>query len=242
MIKPEKHEQQLINKIALVTGGASGIGLACAQRFAKEGARVIVADIQQPETEAENIYFKETDITAAASIDELYGWISRNDLIPDIIISNAGRGISEKLAEGDPEKWQSIFQLNVMGHLRIIRSYLPQMLKKKCSSDVLFISSVAARKPHPWGGIYSASKAALQALAETLRLEVQPKIRVSTILPGVVDTNFFENTIGGNQSVEDMGWGALQPEQIADAAYYILTRPEGVAINELTIRPVAQPF
>jgi NADP-dependent 3-hydroxy acid dehydrogenase YdfG len=242
LIKPEKHEQQFANKIALVTGGASGIGLACAQRFAKEGARVIVADIQQPEIEAENIYFKETDITAVASIDELYGWISRNDLIPDIIISNAGRGISEKLAEGDPEKWQSIFQLNVMGHLRIIRSYLPQMLEKKGSSDVLFISSVAARKPHPWGGIYSASKAALQALAETLRLEVQPKIRVSTILPGVVDTHFFENTIGGNQSVEDMGWGALQPEQIADAAYYILSRPEGVAINELTIRPVAQPF
>jgi NADP-dependent 3-hydroxy acid dehydrogenase YdfG len=242
LVKSEKHEQPLTKKIALVTGGASGIGLACAQRLAGEGARVVIADIQQPETETENIRFKETDITSAAAINELYGWVSQNNLIPDIIISNAGRGITEKLAEGDPEKWHSIFQLNVVGHLRIIRSYLPQMLEKKGSSDILFISSVAARKPHPWGGIYSASKAALQAIAETLRLEVQPKIRVSSILPGVVDTHFFENTIGGKQSVEDMGWGALQPEQIADAAYYILTRPEEVAINELTIRPVAQQF
>ncbi len=242
MTKSKKQEHPFTDKTALVTGGASGIGLACAQRFAKEGARVVIADIKKPETNAKNIFFKETDITAASAIDELYGWISQKNLFPDIIISNAGRGITEKLAEGDPEKWQSIFQLNVMGHLRIIRSYLPQMLNKKSSSDVLFISSVAAHKPHPWGGIYSASKAALQALAETLRQEVQPKIRVSSILPGVVDTHFFENTIGGNQSAEDMGWGALQPEQIADAAYYIVSRPEGVAINELTIRPVAQLF
>ena len=242
MVKPNKNEKKVEKKVALVTGGANGIGLACAQRLAQEGARVVIADIQKPATELGDIQFKETDITSAAAIDELYSWMSRQDAIPDIIISNAGRGISEKLAEGDPEKWNSIFQLNVMGHLRIIRSYLPQMLEKRNSPDILFISSVAARKPHPWGGVYSASKAALQAIAETLRLEVQPKIRVSSILPGVVDTEFFENTIGGNQSIEEMGWGALQPEQIADAAYYILSRPEGVAINELSIRPVAQPF
>lgn len=242
MGKPEKHEQKITQKTTLITGGASGIGLACAQRLAQEGARVVIADIHKPTIELGDIRFKKTDITDAASIEELYGWMSDQESIPDIIISNAGRGISEKLAEGDPEKWNSIFQLNVMGHLRIIRSYLPQMLEKKTCPDILFISSVAARKPHPWGGIYSASKAALQAIAETLRLEVQPKIRVSSILPGVVDTHFFENTIGGNTSVEEMGWGALQPEQIADAAHYILTRPEGVAINELSIRPVAQPF
>lgn len=242
MVKSEKHEKPLTNKIALVTGGSSGIGLACAQRLAQEGARVVIADIHTPAIELGEIQFKETDITDGAAIDELYAWMSRQDFLPDVIISNAGRGISEKLAEGDPEKWQSILQLNVMGHLRIIRSYLPQMLTKDTSPDILFISSVAARKPHPWGGIYSASKAALQAIAETLRLEVQPKIRVSSILPGVVDTHFFENTIGGNQTVEEMGWGALQPEHIADAAMYIITRPEGVAINELSIRPVAQPF
>lgn len=242
MVKAEHYEQQLTKKIALVTGGAGGIGMACAQKLAKAGCQVIIADIKKPLTNLGDMQFRETDITSATAIEELYGWMSSRNAIPDIIISNAGRGITEKLAEGDPEKWLSVFQLNVMGHLRIIRSYLPQMLEKENTPDILFISSVAARKPHPWGGIYSASKAALQAIAETLRLEVQPKIRVSSILPGVVDTHFFENTIGGSQSAQDLGWGSLHPDQIADAAHYIVTRPEGVAINELSIRPVAQPF
>lgn len=242
MAEAEQHEKQLTKKIALVTGGAAGIGFACAQRLAQAGCRVVIADIKKPLIEEGNLQFRETDITSATAIDALYDWMNKQHAVPDILICNAGRGISEQLAEGDPEKWHSIFQLNVMGHLRVIRSYLPQMLQKKNTPDILFISSVAARKPYPWGGIYSASKAALQAIAETLRLEVQPKIRVSSVLPGVVDTPFFKNSLGNQQSVEDLGWGALLPEQIADAVHYIVTRPEGVAINELSIRPAAQPF
>ena len=105
----------------------------------------------------------------------------------------------------------------------------------------LFLS-VAARKPYEWGGIYASSKAALQALAETLRLEVQPKIRVSSVLPGITDTDFFNKMSGGSQTAYDQGWGALQASDIADAVMYIISRPQGVAINELTIRPSAQPF
>ena len=242
MVVQKQKTQQIKNKVALVSGGAGGIGFATANALAAEGIRTVIADVKEPAHLSNGVRFYKTDITSASSIAELYGFLNREGLIPDIIVCNAGRGITEKLAEGDPEKWHSIFNLNVMGHLRTIRSFLPQMLEKNNSSDIVFISSVAARKPHEWGGIYSASKAALQAIAETLRLEVQPKIRVSTILPGVVDTDFFSNTVSGGQTADDIGWGALKPSDIADAILYIISRPESVAVNEITIRPAAQPF
>jgi NADP-dependent 3-hydroxy acid dehydrogenase YdfG len=229
-------------KTALVSGAAGGIGYAIAQFLGKAAYRTLIADIKKPALLTENLLYHPTDITSASSIDGLYQFMHQQELVPDLIVCNAGRGITERLAEGDPEKWHSIFNLNVMGHLRLIRSHLPQMLEKQGSTDIVFISSVAARKPHAWGGIYAASKAALQSIAETLRLEVQPKVRVSTILPGVVDTPFFDHMLGGGQSVEEIGWGALKAEDIADAVQYIISRPPGVAINELTIRPAAQPF
>ena len=210
--------------------------------LAEEGVRTIIADIQEPELRDENLLFYSTDISSAESVAALYSFFSQQHIIPDLIVCNAGRGISERLAEGDPEKWHSIFNVNVMGHLRTIRSFLPQMLEKPGSTDIVFISSVAARKPHEWGGIYAASKAAIQSLAETLRLEVMPKVRVSTILPGVVDTSFFNNMIGGNGSADSFGWGSLSPEEVAEAVYYIISRPAGVTVSELTIRPAAQAF
>lgn len=242
MFDRQKKVEAAQHRVALVTGGSGGIGFAIATMFLEEGIRTLVADVQKPVYEAANLFYHQTDICSAASIDSLYTYIQQEQLVPDLIICNAGRGIQERLAEGDPEKWLSIFNLNVMGHLRTIRSFLPQMLEKEHTTDIVFISSVAARKPHEWGGIYAASKAALQSLAETLRLEVQPKVRVSTILPGIVQTQFFENMIGGSQSAEDIGWGSLSPQDIAEAVYYIVSRPPGVAVNELVIRPAAQPF
>lgn len=242
MIDSKQQKEKNIQKVALVTGGASGIGLATAEALAAAGYRTIIADVKEPHSSTKGISFHPTDISSASAIDSLYAFLSQQELIPDLIVCNAGRGIKERLSEGDPEKWQSVFNLNVMGHLRTIRSYLPQMLERNKAGDIVFISSVAARKPHEWGGIYAASKAALQAIAESLRLEVQPKIRVSTILPGVVDTGFFNSTIGGTDSVEEMGWGALQASDIADAVLYIISRPANVAINEITIRPAGQAY
>ena len=242
MVNSKNRTNTLRHKNALVTGGSGGIGLAIASSLFENGINTVIADIKDPAVSDSSIVYHHTDVTSADSVAGLYSFLNEQNKVPDLIVCNAGRGIVERLAEGDPEKWHSIFNLNVMGHLRIIRSWLPQMLEKETSSDIVFISSVAARKPYTWGGIYSSSKAALQAIAETLRLEVQPKIRVSTILPGIVDTDFFENMIGGNQSAYDNGWGALKASEIADAVMYIISRPSGVAVNELTIRPAAQPF
>lgn len=242
MTSKDKQEKKTNHTTALLTGGAGGIGFAVARALSENGTHTVVADIKEPEFLPTSMVYHKTDVTSAESVAGLYNFLNDEGKIPDLIVCNAGRGIVERLAEGDPEKWLDIFQLNVIGHLRIIRSFLPQMLEKETSCDIVFISSVAARKPYEWGGIYASSKAALQAIAETLRLEVQPKIRVSSILPGIVDTGFFNHMIGGSQSAQDNGWGALQASDIADAVMYIISRPAGVAINELTIRPAAQPF
>jgi NADP-dependent 3-hydroxy acid dehydrogenase YdfG len=234
-------EENLYDRKALVTGGSSGIGLATAELFSSHKIRVVSADLNKPEKPSDGILHFTIDITKAEDINRLYKNVVEQLGHPDILICNAGRGIHEKLSEGDPEKWAEIIQVNLMGALRIIRAFIPDMIKNG-SGDVVFISSVSAKRPYEWGGVYSATKIAMEAIAESLRLEVQPQVRVTTIAPGLVDTNFFKNRMSGNQHPEDFGWGALNALEIADAIVYAISRPKGVALNKIIIRPSAQPF
>lgn len=234
--------KSLENRKALVTGGSSGIGLAIARRLCSLGVGVVAADKQLPaQATKEDIQFVTVDISQQQEVDALFQQLHQQQALPDIVVSCAGIGIGEQIAEGDPAKWQQVFNTNVMGALRCARAFLPHMQALK-RGDVVFISSVAARKPYPWGGVYSASKAALQTVAETLRMEVQPHIRVGSILPGVVDTNFFNNSFGQSAPSDDLGWGALSATDVADAIVYMLTRPSAVAINEMVLRPAGQVF
>jgi NADP-dependent 3-hydroxy acid dehydrogenase YdfG len=160
---------------------------------------------------------------------------------PDILVCCAGRGIHEKLTEGDPEKWRQIVDVNLMGALRLVRAFVPGMLAQG-SGDVVFVSSVAAGQAYPYGGVYAATKTALEVVAETLRLEVLPTVRVTVVAPGVTDTAFFEHTVSGFHTAADLGYGSLAAADVADAVLYALQQPPGVSINHLTIRPVRQPF
>lgn len=227
-------------KTAIVTGGSSGIGKAIARKLADEGVKVIIADIHSVEN-IPNTHFHKCDVSKAEDIDELYAWVNGNIGKPDILILNAGQGIQEKLAEGDPEKWQKIINTNLMGPLRSIRSFVPDMLEKK-KGNVVFISSVSANQPHPYGGIYSASKTAVEVVAETLRLETLPHINVTVVSPGIVDTEFFRNQVSGNSSIEEMGMGSISAEEIADDVWYALSKKPGTAINKIITRPTLQNF
>ena len=228
------------SRLAIVTGGSSGIGRAVANKLQQNGVTVIVADKTEPSTE-DKLIFKKCDVSSAKDIDALYSWVSKNYGIPDYLILNAGQGIQEKLSEGDPEKWQQVIHTNLMGPLRCIRAFTPEMLDRK-SGNVIFISSVSANQPHPYGGIYSASKTALEVIAETLRLETIPHLNVTVVSPGIVKTDFFENQISGNNNVEDMGMGAISAEEIAEDVLYALKKKPGTSINKIVTRPNLQTF
>jgi NADP-dependent 3-hydroxy acid dehydrogenase YdfG len=228
-------------KKAIITGGSSGIGKSIVNRFCRENITTAFADIVAPQEKIEGSLFFKTNIADPDQVRDLIANINNKIGIPDIIICNAGRGIHQFLKDGNPDIWEEIFKINVFGTLRIIRGFLP-LLVEKGKGDIVLISSVSSKNPYPGGGIYAATKAAIDVIAETLRLEMQPIIRVITVAPGVVDTNFFKNIINGNQTPETIGWGALEPDDIADTIYYAISRPHHIALNNIVIRPMAQPM
>lgn len=229
------------SKLALVTGGNSGIGKAISAKLSNAGVKVIVADVSEKNNGEDKVIYKKCDVSSAADIDELFSWVTGNYGIPDFLILNAGQGIREKLTEGDPEKWQKVIHTNLMGPLRCVRSFTPAMIGQQ-KGNVVFISSVSANQPHPYGGIYAASKTALEVIAETLRLETLPHLNVTVVSPGIVKTSFFENEISGDVSIEELEMGHIEAEEIAEDVWYALNKKAGTSINKIVTRPVLQNF
>lgn len=220
-----------------MSGSASGIGRAALEALAGAGAAVLGTDLDPAPDDAG---CAQADVARPEDVDALFRVVHERLGPPDILVCCAGVGLAERLTEGDPAKWARVLDINVMGALRLIRAFVPGMLE--CGGDVVIVGSVAARTPHPWGGPYGASKAALEMLAETLRLETLPAVRVTTVAPGVVDTPFFAHMLAGNQSVEEIGFGAVRPEQVAELIAYAVSRPSNMVLNHLTVRPRGQPF
>lgn len=227
------------NRKAVVTGGGSGIGRSIVQKFSESGIQTVAGDVVM--TEDLSAHQLRVDLAQTSEVQKFCTDVKRLMGTPDILVCNAGRGIHEKLTEGDPERWEEIFRLNVFSNFHLIRNFVPGMLERK-AGDVVFISSISSRKAYEYGGVYSASKAAVDMLAETLRLEVQPSVRVTVIRPGVVASGFFKSMIGSTHTPEDIGWGALQPGQVADSVLYAVSQPREVMLNDMVIRPAAQPL
>ena len=141
----------------MISGGHSGIGRAIAKKLQALGVHTAVADIEPIPIAAPNIFSFTCDITQASAIDQLYQDVNKTMGTADILISNAGQGIHEKLTEGDPEKWKKVIELNLLGALRLVRAFVPGMLAAG-AGDVVFISSVSAGQAYPYGGIYAATK------------------------------------------------------------------------------------
>lgn len=236
-----KMQKADLPKTALITGGSNGIGLAIAQKFAENNINVAIADVEAYTGKDSKILYKKCEVSRGDEMDDLYSWTEETLGHPDILVINAGRGIKEKLTEGDPDKWQQIINTNIMGALRAIRAFLPHMVNQQ-KGHVIVISSVAAGKPHPYGGIYSATKSALEVIAETLRLETIPHINVTVISPGVTDTDFFTNQLAGSHSIEEVGMGAISPREIAEDVFYAISKKKGTSINKIITRPTAQSF
>ncbi|PRY05732.1 NADP-dependent 3-hydroxy acid dehydrogenase YdfG [Pontibacter ummariensis] len=233
--------QFLKGRKAIVSGGGSGIGRAVVEKLAAADMETALADLHIPSGLPAGTHPFTCNVSAAEDIDRLFTGVQEKLGTPDILVCSAGRGIHEKLTEGDPEKWRQVIDTNLLGALRMIRAFVPGMLAKG-QGDVVLLSSVSAGQAYAYGGVYAATKSALEVVAETLRQEVMPNVRVTVVAPGVTDTPFFKNTISGFHTVEDIGYGAISAEAVADAVLYALDKPPGLSINQIVLRPTNQPF
>lgn len=239
----------LKGKVALVTGASKGIGRATALRLAADGANIVIAatSVDLLETLRKDLeglgvecLAERCDVTRLFDCRNLVERsLDRFDSI-DILINNAGVGSSGKIVESDPQKIEQMLKVNVLGVYYMSRFVLPSMIEKG-KGDIVNIGSVAATKYSPNFAMYSATKFAVRAFSEAMRNEVQAhNIRVILIHPGMTKTPFFDS-FGRDRAILPVDKGEiLKPEEIANAIHFALSRPEGVSVNELTVRPIWQ--
>jgi NADP-dependent 3-hydroxy acid dehydrogenase YdfG len=239
----------LAGKTAVVTGASSGIGEATARLLAKEGCNVALAARREERLNAlaaelgERTLAAPTDVSDPAACAALVGRAVERFGSLDILINNAGLGLYGSIADGDPEDWRKMFDVNVLGVLYTTRAAVRQMLRQG-SGDVLFVSSLAGRRvPRADGTVYAATKHAVGAIAEGLRMDVHEKgIRVINVEPGLVRTEFPESSHPSAQRYyAEREYTPLEAEDVARAVVYALDQPPRVSVNEILVRPTEQP-
>lgn len=237
-----------VNRTVIVTGASSGIGESTARLLARNNYNVVLAARREDRLEkltseiGENSLAVTTDITDPGACAALVARTVERFGTLDVLINNAGLGIYAPIAEGDPEDWRKMFEVNVLGALYTTRAAVRHMLGRG-SGDIVFISSVAGRRvPNTYGIVYAATKHATTAIAEGLRMDVSAKgIRVTTIEPGLVRTEFPESSYqSAKQYYAEKEYSPLDAEDVASAVLYALDQPPHVSVNEVLIRPTDQ--
>jgi NADP-dependent 3-hydroxy acid dehydrogenase YdfG len=230
------------DRVLLITGASTGIGAQTARRAAEDGWRLVIAARRQGPLDELAAELGDSAVAATCDVGD---WDEVEKLTAtaldefgriDAVFANAGFGAKRGFLEESPEHWKSMVDTNVLGVAYTIRSTLPHMLERG-DGHYLITSSTTGRRALP-GSLYSASKWAVTAIGEALRLELREMhsnqgIRVTLIEPGMVDTPFFD------QRPEQ---GALADDDIARTVMYALSQPDHVDVNEVLIRPTSQPF
>ena len=241
-------------KLILITGASSGIGEACARRFAAEGADLALWARRRDRLEAlattlrargdVNVWLATVDVRDRASVERAAGDLAATARVPDVLINNAGlaSGLS-KLHEGDPEDWDRMIDTNLKGLLNVSRAILPRMVMQG-RGHVVNLGSTAGHQTYPMGNVYNATKFGVRALNEGMNLDVAgTAIRVSAVDPGFVETEFSEVRFHGDTqraAAVYHGFKPLTGDDVADAIAYVVNLPEHVNILDLVIMPTAQ--
>ncbi len=230
----------------LVTGATAGIGLATASAFLDQGAHVVAVGRRADRLRAlADAHFGDVtpvvlDVANRAAVDALpeHVW----DV--DVVVNNAGlaRGL-DAMHEGDPSHWDEMIDVNVKGLLYVTRKVLPNMVAKG-RGDVVNLGSVAGRWTYPGGGVYCASKHAVRALSEGLRLDLQGSgVRVMNIEPGLVETEFSLVRFDGDKTRAEQVYAnadVLRPTDVAETIVWCVNRPRHVNVQELVLYPTCQ--
>ncbi|MBW3594057.1 MAG: SDR family NAD(P)-dependent oxidoreductase [Actinobacteria bacterium] len=231
-------------RTAVVTGASSGIGEATALRLAGEGFDVVLGArrLDKLEEVARRCGGRalQLDVTDPASISEFTAAVEK----ADVLVNNAGLAVGLTPLDSIPdEELIVMWETNVLGLARVTREFVPK-LESSGNGHIVNLGSTAAHETYPGGGGYTASKHAVRAITQTLRLELLGRpIRVTMVSPGLVETEFSMVRFGGDRDRATKPYEGIQPlvaEDIADCIAWAVTRPPHVNIDEIIVRPRAQ--
>jgi len=236
----------------LITGATAGFGAAAARRFAKDGAKLVLAGRRKErldELKAElkvPVHTLVLDVRERAAVEKAIAGLPEEFAAIDLLVNNAG------LAQGlDPaykaslEDWETMIDTNIKGMMYVARAVLPGMVERK-RGHIINLGSVAATYPYPGGSVYGGTKAFVHQFSLNLRNDLGgSNVRVSCLEPGMCDTEFSTVRFKGDKSKADAVYQGMKPlsaEDIADQIHWIACVPAHVNINTLEIMPVAQSW
>lgn len=240
-----------MTKVAFITGATSGIGRATAFELAKQGYRIVATgrraerleELKQELTEVP-VYILEFDVRDKAATQQAIDSLPEDWRQIEVLVNNAGNahGMSS-IQNGSLDDWDAMIDINVKGLLYVSHAVLPLMLQHK-KGHIVNIGSIAGKEVYPNGNVYCASKHAVDAISQGMRIDlVQEGIRVSEVNPGLVETEFSEVRFKGDKERAASvykGFQALQAQDIAELISFIVTRPAHVNLAEVLVLPTAQ--
>jgi ribitol 2-dehydrogenase len=236
-------DQDLTDKVAAITGAASGIGLACAKMLLTAGAKVVLVDKEADKLSAlcaelgSRAVPVVTDLLDPRSVEQMLPQILAAVGSLDIFHANAGSYVGGPVAEGDPDAWDRMLNLNINSAFRSVHAVLPYMIERR-TGDIIMTSSIAGLVPVVWEPIYTASKHAIQAFVHTVRRQVAPHgIRVGAVAPGPVVTALISDWPQDKLDAALAAGDLMEASEVADAVKFMLTRPRNVTIRDLVILP-----
>lgn len=240
-----------MSKIALITGATSGIGRATAHEFAKHGINLVLCGRRQQRLESlEKALSRETDVhTLTFDVSDRKKVLEAIASLPkefqniDILINNAGNAHGlDPIETGSLDDWDAMMDINVKGLLYVSKAVIPGMTERQ-SGHIINIGSSAGKEVYPKGNVYCASKHAVLAITEGMRIDLNPYgIKVSAINPGLVETEFSKVRFKGGKQADSVysGYKALQAQDIADIIYFTVSRPAHVNLADVLVFPTAQ--
>lgn len=241
-----------MNKTVLITGATSGIGKATARILAEKNYNIIIcgrraerlAELKKDLSEFTEVHILEFDVRDKKAVFENISSLPEAFSKIDILINNAGNAHGlDPIQNGDLDDWDAMIDINVKGLLYVSKAIIPKMIEQK-SGHIINIGSIAGKEVYPNGNVYCASKHAVDALNNSMRMDLNSYgIRVGAIHPGMVETEFSEVRFKGDTERASnvyKGVKALQAEDIADIIHFVISRPYHVNIADLIVYPTAQ--